>query len=141
MLKTKFLVIQMTVETELEDGFDVDSFSAIEEISSAIKISDKYKKHDIKIFELARKPNSRQDAFIEEYNYKGFLIEICQNAGTVGSDTPTYYAVVYNLENKSNLGKMLSEDALDIAGAKEIGEEYADKRRASIEKKTAKAGR
>lgn len=76
--------------------------------------------------ELRPKASSITDVDIEEYEYRGFVITICQNAETVGTALPIYFAVVTKQNAKS--GTVMWDDSQFIEVAKNDAEIYVDKR-------------
>jgi hypothetical protein len=59
------------------------------------------REREVTVQELRLKTSHIADVDIEEYEYRGFVITVCQNADTVGTAVPTYYAVVAKPNSKS----------------------------------------
>jgi len=135
MKKTRFFLAQFLIEVDVTDRPGFDDMEATAYFISALQLLDKDKKHDLKVYPLAVKPGSGTDALIESYEYRDFEIEIYQNADTVATDVPTFFAVVTNLQTKSRYGSVLGDDFENIENAKEAAQAHVDKRKLRMEKK------
>lgn len=67
------------------------------------------------------------DVAIEEYEYRGFPITVYQNAHTVGSDVPTYFATVTNLQTKSKNASVVAGDSEIVEVVKDAAQNHVDK--------------
>jgi hypothetical protein len=103
---TKFFLAQFLVEVDLTDRREFDDVAAVD---SAFRLSGNDKKHDVKVYPLSAKPDSRKDVLIEEYEYCGYPIEVYQNAHIVGADIATYFATVTKLHTKSKHGAVTDD--------------------------------
>lgn len=135
MKKTKFFLAQFLIEVDVTERPDFDDIQASDYFSSVFQLSGNDKKIEVKVYPLAAKPDSRQDVEIETYEYRGYRIEVCQNAHTVGSDRPTYFGVVFNLQAKHQTGSVLGSEQENIEEVKQMVQEYVDKKIARMEKR------
>ncbi len=127
LVKTKFFLAQFLVEVDVTDRPDFDDLQATDYFSSAFWLSGNDKKHEVKVYALAAKPDSRQDVAIEEYEYRGFPITVYQNAHTVGADVPTYFATVTNLQTKSKNASVVAGDSEIVKVVKDAAQNHVDK--------------
>lgn len=128
MATTKLFLIQLLIEADVTDWPDFDERKAAEHLRSALKLSGEDKIHHIQAYLLARKPDDPSDVTIEEYEDRGFEVEICQDADTVGTDVPTYFAVVTNPQAKTPYGSVVGDNCKTIEEAKEVARTNVDKR-------------
>jgi hypothetical protein len=128
MAKTKLFLIQLLIEADVEDWPDFDEWKAEEHLRSALKLSGADKIHRIQAYLLARKPEDRGDVTVEQYEDRGFEVEICQNAETVGTDVPTYFTLVSNPKVKTPYGSVVGSECGTIEEAKEAARANIDKR-------------
>jgi hypothetical protein len=127
MAKTKLFLIQLLIEADVSEWPDFDERKAAEHLRSAIKLSGEDKVHHIQAYLLARKPDDPEDLVIEKYEDRGFEVEICQDADTVGTDVPSYYVAVYNPKVK-NPSSSISGNHPTVEAAKEEARIRVDKR-------------
>jgi hypothetical protein len=76
--------------------------------------------------ELRPKASEIMDVEIEKYEYGGFVVTVCQNANTVGTAVPTYFAVV--AKPNSNGGHVTRDDSQFIEVVKNDADIYVDKK-------------
>ena len=128
MTKKKLFLIQLLIEADVSDWPDFDERKAAEHLRSALKLSGEDKIHRVQAYLLARKPDDPGDVTIEQYEDRGFEVEICQDADTVGTDIPTYFAVVTNPQAKTPTGSLVGSDCSTVEEAKEAARINIDKR-------------
>ena len=126
MKKTKFFLARILVEVDVTNRPDFDERQAADYFSSVFSLSGNDRKREVTVRELRPKASYVTDVEIEEYEYRGFVITICQNADTVGTAVPTYFAVVTKQNAKS--GTVVWDDSQFIEVAKNDAEIYVDKR-------------
>lgn len=135
MRKTRYFLAQVLIEIDVGDRPDFDESQATQYFNSTLKLAPTDRAHDVRVYLLASKPGSRSDVVIEQYEYHDFRIDICQNASTVGSMHPTFFAVVWNLQAKNPTGSLVDSDCESIDELKKQAVEHVDKRKARIEKR------
>ncbi len=128
MAKTKLFLVQFLIEADVSEWPDFDEVRAADYFLSALKLSGEDKKHSVQVYLLARKPNDRGDLLIEEYEDRGYEVEISQDASTVGTDIPTYLALVTNTKIKNPTGYVVGDDCATVEEAKEAARINIDKR-------------
>jgi hypothetical protein len=84
---------------------------------------------EIKVYPLACMPDEFGDVEIQSEEYRGFEITIYQNADSVASDVPTFYAATRNLSAKTMMANIHGDDVRSIEEALAIGRAYVDKRK------------
>lgn len=99
--KTKFFLARILVEVDVTNRPDFDELQAADYFSSVFSLTGNDRKREVTVQELRPKASSITDVDSEEYEYRGFVITICQNADTVGTAVPTYHAVVAKPNSKS----------------------------------------
>jgi hypothetical protein len=124
--KAKFFLARILVEVDVTNRPDFDERQAADYFSSVFSLYGNDRKLEVTVRELRPKASYVRDVDIEEYEYRGFVITICQNADTVGTAVPTYYAVVAKSNSKS--GTVMWDDSQFIEVAKNDAEIYVDKR-------------
>ncbi len=128
MAKTKLFLVQFLIEADVSEWPDFDESKAADYFLSALKLSGEDKKHSIQVYLLTRKPNEGGDLLIEEHEDRGYKVEIRQNADTVGTDIPTYFALVTNMQIKNPAGYFAGSDHATEEEAKEAARANIDKR-------------
>lgn len=126
MKKTKLFLARILVEVDVTNRPDFDELQAADYFSSVFSLTGNDRKREVTVCELRPKASSITDVEIEEYEYRGFVITIHQNADTVGTAVPTYFAVVAKPNSKS--GTVMWDDSQFIEVAKNDAEIYVDKR-------------
>ena len=126
MKKPKFFLARILVEVDVTNRPDFDERQAADYFSSVFSLSGNDRKLEVTVRELRPKACCITDVEIEEYKYRGFVITICQNADTVGTAVPTYYAVIAKPNSKS--GRVMWDHSQFIEVAKNDAEVYVDKR-------------
>lgn len=127
MPTTKLFLVQFLIEADVSEWPDFDETQAADYFLSALKLSGADKKLGAQVYLLARKPDGRGDFLIEEYEDRGYVVEILQNAHTVGTDVPMYFAMVTNPQSKTPYSYP-TKDCETIRGAKEAARLRVDKR-------------
>lgn len=122
----KFFLARILVEVDVTNRPDFDERQAADYFSSVFSLYGNDRKLEVTVRELRPKASYVRDVDIEEYEYRGFVITICQNADTVGTAVPTYFAVVAKPNSKS--GTVMWDDSQFIEVAKNDAEIYVDKR-------------
>jgi hypothetical protein len=128
MPTTKLFLIQLLIEADVTDWPDFDERKAAEHIRSAIKLLGADKIHHIQAYLLARKPDDPSAVTVEESEDRGFEVEVCQNAETVGTGIPKYFAVVTNPQAKTPYGSVGGDECITVEEAKEAARINVDKR-------------
>lgn len=126
MKKTKFFLARILVEVDVTNRPDFDELQAADYFSSVFSLTGNNRKRQVTVQELRPKASSITDVDIEEYEYRGFVITICQNADTIGTAVPTYSAVVAKPNSKS--GRDMRDYSQFIEVAENDAEIYVDKR-------------
>ena len=124
--KAKFFLARILVEVDVTNRPDFDEPQAADYFSSVFSLCGNDRTLEVTVRELRPKVSSITDVEIEEYEYRGFVITICQNADTVGTAVPTYFAVVAKPNSKS--GRVMCDDSQFIEVAKNDAEIYVDTR-------------
>jgi hypothetical protein len=128
MATKKLFLVQFLIEVDVSEWPDFDEGKAVEHFRAALKLSGEDKVRRVQTYLLARMPDDPGDLTVEEYEDRGFDIEICQDANTVGTDVPTYFALVWNPQAKTPAGTVAGSDSRTIEEAKEAARLYVDKR-------------
>jgi hypothetical protein len=123
MPQTKLFLVQYIIEADVTKWPEFDEEKAIEHFRPNLSKEDKIIHSHV--FLLARKPDER-DLLVEEYEDRGFNVEIRQSAETVGTDVPIYYLGAFNRQVK-NSSSSISEHPT-IEAAKEAAHIRVDKR-------------
>ena len=126
MRKPKFFLARILVAVDVTNRPDFDERQAAEYFSSVFSLSGNDTKCEITVRELKPKASGIMDVEIEEYEYRGFVITVCQNGDTVGTAVPTYFAVVAKAGSKG--GRIMWDDSQFMEVAKNDAEVYVDKR-------------
>ena len=126
MKKAKLFLARILVAVDVTNRPDFNERQAADYFSSVFSLSGNDTKCEITVRELKPKASEIMDVEIEEYEYRGFVITVCQNADTVGTAVPTYFAVV--AKPGSNGGRVMWDDSQFIEVAKADAETYVDKR-------------
>ena len=124
--KAKFFLARILVAVDVTNRPDFDERQAADYFSSVFSLSGNDTKCEMTVRELRPKVSEIMDVEIEEYEYRGFVITVCQNADTVGTAVPTYFAVV--AKPNSNGGHVTWDDSQFIEVVKNDAEIYVDKR-------------
>lgn len=124
--KAKVFLARILVAVDVTNRPDFDERQAVDYFSSVVSLSGNDTKCEITVRELKPKASEIMDVEIEEYEYRGFVITVCQNADTVGTAVPTYFAVVAKPDSKG--GRVMWDDSQFIEVAKNDAETYVDKR-------------
>jgi hypothetical protein len=119
----KFFLARILVEVDVTNRPDFDERQAADYFSSMFSLYGNDRELEVTVRELRPKASYVRDVDIEEYEYRGFVITICQNADTVGTAVPTYYAVVAKPNAKS--GRVMWDYSQFIEVAKNDAESYA----------------
>lgn len=125
MRVTKFFLAQYLVEVDMTERPHFDDFDVDEYFSSALRLSGRDKKLNIKVFRLGAKPNSREDVVIESYEYRGYPIKIWQDANTVGADIRNYFSTVGSIHTKTYSDRVVAESE-QVEVVKKAAEESVD---------------
>jgi hypothetical protein len=115
MSQTKLFLVQFLIEADVSEWPDFDEIQAAEHFRSGLNLSSEDKLLRSQIFLLARKPDDLGDLVIEDYEDRGYRVEICQDAETVGTDVPSYFLGVYNLQSKNPSSSITSHLTLEEA--------------------------
>jgi len=134
-MTTKLFLLQYVIEADVTEWPDFDEQKAIEHFRPKLSKEDKIIRSQVYL--LAKKPDENSDKIIEKYNDRGFDVEIRQDAHTVGTDVPTYFAMVSNPQAKTYAGSLAGNDSESIKEAKEAARVYIDKRLKRTHKPTA----
>ena len=126
MKKTKFFLARILVEVDVTNRPDLDELQAADYFSSVFLLTGNDRTREVTVRELRPKASYTTDVEIEEYEYRGFVITIHQNADTVGTAVPTYFAVVAKPNSKS--GTVMWDYSQFIEVVKNDAEVYVDKR-------------
>jgi hypothetical protein len=126
MTKAKFFLARILVAVDVTNRPDFDERQAADYFSSVFSLSGNDTKCEITVRELKHKAGEIRDVEIEDYEYRGFVITVCQNADTVGTAVPTYFSVVAKPGSKS--GRVMWDDSQFIEVAKNDAEVHVDKR-------------
>jgi hypothetical protein len=131
--KAKFFLARILVEVDVTNRPDFDERQAVDYFSSVFSLCSTDRKLEVTVRELRPKASYIRDVKIEEYEYRGFVITIHQNADSVGTAVPTYFAVVAKPNSKN--GTVMWDDSQFIEVAKNDAEIYVDKRVSRIKQK------
>jgi hypothetical protein len=126
LAETKFFLARFLVEVDVTDRPNFDDRQAAEYFSSVFSLTGNYRKREVTVHELRPRASYFTDVEIEEYEYRGFRITVCQNADSVGTVVPTYFAVV--AKPNSNGGSVRPGDSEFIEVIKNDAEIYVDKK-------------
>jgi hypothetical protein len=126
MSQTKLFLVQFLIEADVTEWPEFDEERAIEHFRPNLSKEDKIIRSHVYL--LARKPDEDSDKTIEKYHDRGFDVEICQDAHTVGTDVPTYFALVFNPQAKTVYGSVIGGGSESIKAAKEAARINVDKR-------------
>ncbi len=126
LTKAKFFLARILVAVDVTNRPDFDERQAADYFSSVFSLSGNDRKCEVTVRELRPAASYIMDVEIEKYEYRGFVITICQNADTVGTAVPTYFAVV--AKPNSNGGHVTWDDSQFIEVAKNDAEIYVDKK-------------
>ena len=128
MANTKLFLVQFIIEADVTEWPDFDELQATDYFRSALKLSHVDKTLGVQVYLLARRPEERGDLLIEQYKDRGFDVEIYQNANTVGTDVPTYFALVTNPKTKTPTSSVAGGDHNTVEEAKIAARTNVDKR-------------
>lgn len=139
MIKKRYLVAQALIEVNQDEFGPFDETEITEYFNSRLRLGTKAKLLNTKIFLLDSKPGVISDVVIEKYMYRKYKIEIHQDGSTVGSATPTYFAVAFNQSAKNPTAHRIEAETKGkgFSSLKQAAEAYADQRIAMAEKKQA----
>jgi hypothetical protein len=124
--KVKFFLARILVAVDVTNRPDFEEREAADYFSSVFSLSGNDTKCEMTVRELTPKASAIMDIEIEKYEYREFVITVCQNADTVGTAVPTYFAVV--AKPNSNGGRVMWDDSQFIEVVKNDAEIYVDKR-------------
>lgn len=127
----KLFLVQFLIEADVSEWRDFDERQAAEHFREALKLSSEDKVQRLQAYLLARLPDDRGDMTLEDYEDRGFRVEICQDANTVGTDVPTYFAVVWNMQAKTPTGSVAGGHCETVDEAKEAARLHRQAHRAS----------
>jgi hypothetical protein len=124
---TKFFLVQHLVELDMTHRSSFDDVDAHNYFANLLRLSGKDKKHKIEVFTLSIKPYSWQDLLLESYEYRGYTINIYQNAETVGADIRAYFSTIVDKHTKKfSQGLVAEGDEVEVV--KKAAEESVDYR-------------
>lgn len=126
MTETKFFLARFLVEVDVTNIPNFNDRQAADYFSSVFSLTGNYRKREVTVHELRPRASYTMDVEIEKYEYLGFVITVNQNADTVGTVVPTYFAVV--ARPNSNGGSVLPADSEFIEVVKNEAEIWVDKK-------------
>lgn len=127
MAETRFFLARFLVEVDVTDRPDFDDRQAASYFSSVFSLTGNDRKREVTVHELRRKASYIRDVEIEEYEYRGFVIMVNQNAESVGAVVPTYFACVSRPDAKGG-AVVADSDSEFIEVTKDAAQIYVDKR-------------
>ncbi len=138
MTKTKLFLVQFLIEADVTNWPEFDEAAASAHFTAALKLSQEDKKVGVQVYLLARKPDDEGDLTVEQYEDRGYDVEICQNAHTVGTDVPAYFAMVGNPQAKTYALSVVGSNCATVEEAKAAARLNVDRRVARQERKDGK---
>jgi hypothetical protein len=124
--KPKFFLARILVAVDVTNRPDFDERQAADYFSSVFSLSGNDMKCEMTVRELTPRASEIMDVEIEKYEYRGFVITVCQNADTVGTAVPTYFSIVS--KPGSNGGRVMEDDSQFIEVVKNEAEVDVDRR-------------
>jgi hypothetical protein len=135
----KLFLVQFLIEADVSEWPDFDEVNATDYFLSALKLSPEDRKLSAQVYLLARKPNERGDVLVEKYEDRGLMVEIYQNANTVGADIPTYFVMIFNPKAQSP-SSVAGDEHLTVESAKEEARARVDRRLERERKRRQRGG-
>ena len=127
MPNKKLFLVQFLIEADVSEWPDFDEMTAADHFLSALKLTNEDRKLGAQVYLLAKSPNERGDLLVEEYEDRGLVVQIFQDAHTVGTDAPTYFSTVWNPQAKG-ASSSASENRDTVEEAKEDARLRVDRR-------------